>query len=250
MDGENGNAGTARVTLLFCFLSALCEGVDVQAAGVAAAGLAREFSLTPGQLGAFFSASNVGLLFGAIVGGRLADRLGRKAVVLASIVTFGVAALSQAAFNVSGAAVAWGVGQLLDMRWRRLAIVGSVVGLPTALVAIANAPVHPGLLIGLASLLGGSVLAAQVILYGVAGSCYSAQARGTGVGAAVSAGRIGSLLGPLFASMLLRGGRTPTEVLMGVLPIVAAGLACVAAVAWRWPSVDLGRHGLALTARG
>jgi AAHS family 3-hydroxyphenylpropionic acid transporter len=149
----------------------------------------------------------------------------------------GHAALSQAAFNVGGAAVAWVVGHFLDTRWRRLTIVVSVVGLPAALVAIANAPVHPGLLIGLASLLGGSVLAAQVILYGVAGSCYSAQARGTGVGAAVSAGRLGSLMGPLFAAMLLRGGRTPTEILMGVLPIVAAGLACVAALAWQWPTV-------------
>jgi MFS transporter, AAHS family, 3-hydroxyphenylpropionic acid transporter len=76
-------------------------------------------------------------------------------------------------------------------------------------------------------------LAGQVILYGVAGECYPSQARGTGVGAAVSAGRVGSLLGPLFVSVLLRAGRTPTEILMCVLPIVVAGMVCVGALTRR-----------------
>jgi AAHS family 3-hydroxyphenylpropionic acid transporter len=126
------------------------------------------------------------------------------------------AALSQAAFNVGGAAIAWVVGRLLDTRWRRPAIVVSVVSLPVALLAVANAPVEPGLLIGISWLLGAGILAGQVILYGVAGECYPSQARGTGVGAAVSAGRVGSLLGPLLVPVLLRAGRTPTEILMCV----------------------------------
>jgi MFS family permease len=88
---DSGRAITrARVTVLFCFLAALCEGFDVQAAGVAALGLSRAFTPTPEQLGLFFSSGNVGLLLGAIAGGRAADYLGRKTVLVCSIALFGV----------------------------------------------------------------------------------------------------------------------------------------------------------------
>ena len=76
-----------------CFLSALCEGFDVQAAGVAANGIARELHCTPADLGLLFSASGFGLLIGSVVGGAIADRLGRKPVLVASIAMFGVFSL-------------------------------------------------------------------------------------------------------------------------------------------------------------
>jgi AAHS family 3-hydroxyphenylpropionic acid transporter len=77
----NGNATTAaalRTTIIFCVFAAMCEGIDLQAAGVAAPGIAAEFRPTPGQFGTFFSASTLGLLFGALIGGRVADSIGRK----------------------------------------------------------------------------------------------------------------------------------------------------------------------------
>src|SRR5215813_7282655 len=81
----------------FCFLCALCEGFDVQAAGVAATGITRELHCTPADLGLFFFASGVGLLIGSAVGGRIADRRGRKPVLVASIGMFGVFSLLTAA---------------------------------------------------------------------------------------------------------------------------------------------------------
>ena len=81
---------TARRALVFCFLAALCEGVDLQAAGVAAGGISREFLPTAAEKGYFFSASTFGLFLGALFGGWIADRIGRKKVLLASITTFGV----------------------------------------------------------------------------------------------------------------------------------------------------------------
>jgi AAHS family 3-hydroxyphenylpropionic acid transporter len=81
------------VTLLFCFLTALCEGIDLQAAGVAAAGIGAEFKPTPDQFGTFFSASTFGLFLGALIGGRLADSIGRKKVLVASIGLFGLFSL-------------------------------------------------------------------------------------------------------------------------------------------------------------
>jgi MFS transporter, AAHS family, 3-hydroxyphenylpropionic acid transporter len=83
----------AHLTILFCVLAALCEGIDLQAAGVAAAGIAGEFKPSPAELGNFFSASTLGLFVGALIGGRLADSIGRKSVLVASIVLFGVFSL-------------------------------------------------------------------------------------------------------------------------------------------------------------
>jgi AAHS family 3-hydroxyphenylpropionic acid transporter len=81
------------VTILFCILVALCEGIDLQAAGVAAAGIGAEFKPTANQFGTFFSAGTLGLFFGALVGGRLADTIGRKKVLIASIGVFGLFSL-------------------------------------------------------------------------------------------------------------------------------------------------------------
>ena len=83
----------AGVTLAFCFAAALCEGFDVQAAGVAAVGLSREWHPSAGSLGFFFSAGNFGLFLGAVIGGLLTDRLGSRAVLIGSVATFGIFSL-------------------------------------------------------------------------------------------------------------------------------------------------------------
>ena len=77
-------------TLALCWLGSLTEGFDIQSMGVAAPGMAPALALSREQLGPIFSASLVGLLIGAVVGGRLADRVGRKWVLIASLATFGV----------------------------------------------------------------------------------------------------------------------------------------------------------------
>lgn len=87
------SARDRTATMVFCVLVALCEGIDLQAAGVAAAGIGSEFKPSPDQFGTFFSASTVGLLLGAMIGGRLSDRIGRKKVLVASIGLFGLFSL-------------------------------------------------------------------------------------------------------------------------------------------------------------
>ncbi|HET9331035.1 MAG TPA: MFS transporter [Steroidobacteraceae bacterium] len=95
----SGHAATLHATALIagCIGAALCEGFDLQAAGVAAGGIAAEFRPTPGQLGTFFSASTLGLCAGAVLGGRLSDSFGRKRTLIASIVLFGLFSLLTAA---------------------------------------------------------------------------------------------------------------------------------------------------------
>jgi AAHS family 3-hydroxyphenylpropionic acid transporter len=87
---NNSTAVERSTTILYCVLAALCEGIDLQAAGVAAAGIGAEFNPNPAQFGTFFSASTLGLFFGAMIGGRLADSIGRKRVLVASIGLFGL----------------------------------------------------------------------------------------------------------------------------------------------------------------
>lgn len=80
--------GTATIAL--CFITALLEGLDLQAAGIAAPGIRAQFALSPAQMGWVFSAGLVGLLPGAFVGGALADRIGRKTVLVWAVLLFGV----------------------------------------------------------------------------------------------------------------------------------------------------------------
>jgi AAHS family 3-hydroxyphenylpropionic acid transporter len=83
----------AAATIACCLLAVFCEGIDLQAAGVAAGGIIPEFKPSPDQIGTFFSASTVGLFLGALVGGRLSDSIGRKRVVVTSIALFGLFSL-------------------------------------------------------------------------------------------------------------------------------------------------------------
>lgn len=78
------------MTILICFLIALIEGIDLQSAGVAAAGVKEAFTLDKSALGLFFSAAILGLLPGGVIGGRLADRVGRKKILIIAVALFGI----------------------------------------------------------------------------------------------------------------------------------------------------------------
>src|SRR5271156_2119899 len=93
MNDRASDSFALRTTVALCVLTALCEGIDLQAAGVAAAGIAGEFKPDADQFGTFFSASTFGLFFGALIGGRLADSIGRRRVLMASVGLFGLCSL-------------------------------------------------------------------------------------------------------------------------------------------------------------
>ena len=72
------------------------EGLDLQATGIAAGGIAQAFALDKMQMGWIFSAGILGLLPGALVGGMLADRYGRKRILISSVALFGLFSLATA----------------------------------------------------------------------------------------------------------------------------------------------------------
>ncbi len=83
-----------NITIVICFLIAMIEGIDIQAIGVAASSIKAHFGLDSSQLGVLFSVGIFGLLPGAIVGGYYADRIGRKKVLISSVILFSIFTLS------------------------------------------------------------------------------------------------------------------------------------------------------------
>jgi len=390
-----------RLTILLCFLAAMCEGIDLQTAGVAAAGIRQQFHPDNQMLSFFFSAGTLGLFIGAIVGGRLADQIGRKSVLVASIVVFGIFSLTtplawdivtltwarfvtglglggalpnlvaigsesapqarrnvyvtmiysgtplggavasltsllttaahwswifivggivpltvapmigiwleesrafhrvkstssgadmrppglfafladgrgartlllwvsfflalltlylllnwlpsllaaggfgksevgiaMTGFNVGGFLAALYIGKNLETPLRHRGVLLAFIGMPLLLLLLAHATGRGWAVALLITVLGAAVVASQAVLYAYAPLCYPTRMRGTGMGFAVAMGRIGSIAGPLLGGLLVISGRTPSQVLTGLLPIVCVGSVCAIALAWRQP---------------
>ncbi|HEV7610768.1 MAG TPA: MFS transporter [Steroidobacteraceae bacterium] len=393
----------ASVALAICAAAALFEGFDNQSMGVAAPLLFRELSVAPSQAGIIFSAATFGLFFGAAIGGRASDHIGRQKTLTISLLLFGLCSLLTAAsgsarmvlllrvltgLGCGGAMPAFismaseavesnrrlaavtlvmaalplggalagvmALGDSLGWGWRPIFIVGGIAPIIVALALLvtfhrspraseaqprraargsptvsigtalwggrAGATILlwigffftqlvlflmvnwlPSLIIGLgfsrseasltsigfnlagclgaallgrfhagphrrlwviltyggiavallglvamsasgkifsvaivaSSLAGVFIVGAQLILFALAPLYYSAANRGTGVGAAVAIGRLGSVVGPLLASAVLTAGRGSATVLTSILPFVILGGAAALGLTWQ-----------------
>jgi MFS transporter, AAHS family, 3-hydroxyphenylpropionic acid transporter len=394
----------SNMTLALCAAAALFEGFDNQSMGVAAPRLAQEFALTAGEKGLVFSAAAIGLAIGAAFGGRMADLLGRKRTLVASLLLFGMFSLLTAhatsattfflarlltglglggampnfiamsseaaqparrlsAVTMVTAAMPLGgsiaaliaLGDRFGWDWRSIFYVGGIGPIVVALLMIRWLPethrpaapdssgAHdridgvwstlfgsrrapttlllwggffftqlllllmlnwlPSLMIGLGltttqaswtsvcfnlsgsigavllarlhagahrrmwviltysgialalailpavgstfaltavacAFAGVFIIGAQLILFALAPLYYERPVRSTGVGASVAVGRIGSIVGPLFASALLVGGGSSASVLVGILPFVLISGTAAFALTWRKQAAD------------
>lgn len=369
----------AGLAWVVCLLAAMIEGFDIQSMGVAAPRMLPALGLTPGQAGWAFSASLVGLMAGASFGGAVADRIGRRPVLVASVAAFGLFSLATALaggfeallavrfltglglggampmlialaserasparkatmvaliaggmplggalaglvartpmaledwrtiflvgglaplivapllqvvlpvgrpdrtahapgdagralfglgrraataclwvsyalvaltlhlllnwlptllvarglppasasgaaalFNLGGAAGGLAFGLAVDRLGPRWPLLAGFAGLAATLVALAGAA-DGGTIAGLAFAAGFLLMGGQFTLYGLGPLYYPAAVRGTGVGAAIAASRVGSIFGPLAAASLIGGGATGAAVVGALVPVV------------------------------
>ncbi|WP_395062518.1 3-(3-hydroxy-phenyl)propionate transporter MhpT [Paraburkholderia silvatlantica] len=401
MTSRNSSAGgggtSSKATIALCLAIALLEGLDLQSAGVAGPRMAKEFHLAVAQMGWAFSAGAIGLLPGAALGGRLADRFGRKRVLMGSVTLFGlfslattmvwnfesllvarlltglglgaampnlIALCSEAAgeqqrstavgamycgmpfgaaiaavigmlgtgdaswrhvfyvgglgpivmvpllglflresqqfvaaqaskaakesaptvtqalwqagrarttialwvsylgtlivlyflmnwlpsmvlargltrvqsnlvlmlFNIGGGIGAVAIATIMDRFGRRGTVIGMYVGIVVALIVLASAGSASSTAVG-GLLCGFFIVGGQSVLYALAGHAYPTEVRGTGVGAAVAVGRLGSILGPLVAGQLFALGQSPSMLVGSSIPLVViAALAALSVV--------------------
>jgi AAHS family 3-hydroxyphenylpropionic acid transporter len=382
------------VTVGLCFLIAVLEGFDIQAMGVAAPRVAREFGFLPQQMGWIFSISNIGLVIGASFGGWLADKWGRKPIFIAAVAMFGAFTLitasvgsyesllavrfcaglgfgaalpnmmaiaaeisrpekaaSTAAIMFCGMPVGGGISALVTQvlppgfDWRVLFLIGGILpmlmipalwrlmpetlsratGVPAVRTSVVNAlfaegraastlllwltflptllilylflnwlptlvlangfdsataprasmafnfgsvagalvfghladrfnyrwPITIaylaliGALIGLGAAQGQAItvvlsaavgfflLGANYALYGIAPIYYTAGIRGTGSGASVAIGRVGSIIGPLLAGVMMSSGTSASGVVRYMVPVAAVAAVAVFALSFR-----------------
>ncbi|KMN30890.1 4-hydroxybenzoate transporter [Chromobacterium sp. LK1] len=85
-----------RLLLALCFLVVAVDGFDAAAVGYIAPALVQEWGVPRAALGPVLSAALFGLALGALSAGPLADRYGRKSVLLASVLFFGAGSLASA----------------------------------------------------------------------------------------------------------------------------------------------------------
>ncbi|RQT25160.1 3-(3-hydroxy-phenyl)propionate transporter MhpT [Burkholderia cepacia] len=388
------------ITIGLCFAVALLEGLDLQSTGIAAPRMAREFHLAAAQLGWAFGIGALGLLPGAAIGGRLADRIGRKRVLMMSVALFGIfsiattqvwdlqsllvarfltglglgaampnlialcaeaaapgqrstavgamycgmpfgaalaavidivspsveawrhifyvggigplltlpllalfikesthfvaagrgatheskdgiaralfsdgravttialwisylgtlivlyflmnwlpsmvlsrgltpvqASIVQMMFNIGGGVGAIVIAGLMDRIGKRVVVVGMYTGIATALLALASANGSTSMALG--GLLAGLFLVGtQSVLYALAGATYPTRVRGTGVGAAVAVGRVGSMVGPLIAGQLFALGQSASMLVISSIPLIVIAALGALAVVGKFP---------------
>ncbi|WP_440110743.1 MFS transporter [Paenibacillus sp. QZ-Y1] len=80
-----------RKLLFSAGMSWLFDAMEVGMISFIVAALAKEWSLSPGQVGVLTSINSIGMALGALLAGALADRFGRKAILMWTLLIFTIA---------------------------------------------------------------------------------------------------------------------------------------------------------------
>src|SRR5258706_10315077 len=115
-----------RGTFVLCLLCLVMDGFDVQALGYTAPSIVREWGVPNAALGPVFAAANFGVLIGALFFSMLADRIGRRPVLIGATLFF--AAMMMLTARVTS------VPQLLVMRLLAGIGLGTIIPNASALV--------------------------------------------------------------------------------------------------------------------
>src|SRR5438477_2614990 len=87
---EQPFSGFQLMVAVMCGCIAFMDGFDAQSMGYVAPALVADLHMTRAALGPLISTGLVGMMIGALTFGPLADRFGRKPILISCILIFGV----------------------------------------------------------------------------------------------------------------------------------------------------------------
>jgi len=124
---ENSPIGALhKRVFMLCMACLIMDGFDVQAMGYAAPAVLAEWGLQRSVMGPVFAAANFGVLIGSLVFSMVADKIGRRPVIVWSTLFFSVMTIATA--------YAQNLEQLLWLRFIAGIGLGCIVPNATALV--------------------------------------------------------------------------------------------------------------------
>ena len=86
---ENSQIGPLHIRVFgLCMISLIMDGFDVQMMGYVGPALIRDWKINGSQLGPVFAAANFGVLLGALLLSMLADKIGRRPVLVGATLWF------------------------------------------------------------------------------------------------------------------------------------------------------------------
>ena len=135
------------------------------------------------------------------------------------------ASFIQIFFNVGSAIGSIFLGWLMQRKPRRSILLACYVGIAAFLYTLTFVGHSVVLASWDVAIIGTFLLGAQYILYGLTPLFYRTETRGTGSGASVAAGRLGSATAPQLGGMLVAAGASFGQVMESLLPVTAVSAA-------------------------
>lgn len=124
---DNSPIGRLQIRMfVLCALCLIMDGFDVQALGFVAPALLEEWQIGPSALGPVFGAGNFGVLLGALIFTMVADKIGRRPVLVWSTLFFAVMTIATARADSAQ--------ELLVLRFITGIGLGSIIPNATALI--------------------------------------------------------------------------------------------------------------------
>ncbi|HBK06979.1 MAG TPA: MFS transporter [Acetobacteraceae bacterium] len=95
--GDRAETGRGSILVpVLCGLVQMLDGYDLSTIGLAVPSLVKAWGLPPAAFTQTFALSSIGIMVGAMVAGPVADRFGRRPMLLVSVLLFGVFSLISA----------------------------------------------------------------------------------------------------------------------------------------------------------
>jgi len=127
IENRDGFSSFQIIAIALCALVNVVDGFDVLAIAFTAPAISTEWSLSPGSLGIVFSAGYFGMALGAFFLGALADKYGRRKMILSCLATLTV--------TMGLTATAGSIEELLLYRFASGLAIGAMLASITAITA-------------------------------------------------------------------------------------------------------------------